>query len=279
MKVIKNSKLNPKESASSPMGDVIGSIKSGLNLSEGIQAEDAVIASLERMLDNRYVILRDVTRDVTLPGLRVPIPLVLLGPTGVRVLNPSSKRGIYRAQGENWEQMDDRRQDFKPAQPNLIMRAQLMARAVEKFLTGQGYELPEVEPVLVFTEPGVHIETVRPVVRVILIDGLERFTAGLAQGYPILEKEDVQKIADLFSDSMGLKNLDASAYPKQDVFSFTDEEAETNPSWLDQIPAGEGIVSTLNKIPFSSRQWLLLGTMMIVNVFVLLTFILLVLVS
>jgi hypothetical protein len=275
MKVIKNSKLNPKESASSPMGDVIGSIKSGLNLSEGIQAEDAVIASLERMLDNRYVILR----DVTLPGLKVPIPLVLVGPTGVRVLNPNSMRGIYRAQGENWEQMDDRRQDFKPAQPNLIMRAQLMARAVEKFLTGQGYELPEVEPVLVFTEPGVHIETVRPVVRVILIDGLERFTAGLAQGYPILEKEDVQKIADLFSDSMGLKNLDASAYPEQDVFSFTDEEAETNPSWLDQIPAGEGIVSTLNKIPFSSRQWLLLGTMMIVNVFVLLTFILLVLVS
>lgn len=275
MKVIENSKLNSKESASSPVDDVVSSIKLGLNLSQGVQAEDAITASLERMLDNRYVILR----DVTLPGLKVPIPLVLVGPTGVRVMHPSSTRGVYRAQGENWEQMDDRRQVFKPAQPNLIRRAQLMALAVAKFLTARDYELPEVEPVLVFTDPGVHIEAVRPVVRVILIDGLERFTAGLAQGYPILEKEDVQKIVKLFSDSMGLGDLDASPYPEEDVFSYKDEEVERKPSWQDSIPAGDSIVSTLDKIPFTGRQWLLLGTMMIVNVFVLLAFILVVLVS
>lgn len=275
MKVVENSKLKRKDSVSSPMSDVISSIKSGLNITEAVQAEDAVIASLKRMLDNRYVILR----DVILPGLKVPIPLVLVGPTGVRVLTPSSMRGVYRAQGENWEQMDERRRDFKPAQPNMIMRAQLLARAVEKFLAERGYELPEVESVLIFTDPGVHIETVRPVVRVILIDGLDRFTAGLAQGYPILEKDEIQKVVDLFSASMGLMDKEVSAHPEHDVFSFKDEEVETRPAWQDRIPQGEGIVDALNKIPFTGRQWLLLGTMMIVNVFVLLAFLLLVLVS
>ena len=153
MKIIENSKLNHKENVSSPMNDVISSIKSGLNITEIVQAKDAVIASLERMLDNRYVVLR----DVILPGLKVPVPLVLVGPSGVHVLNPSSIRGVYRAQGENWERMDQRRRDFKPAQPNLIMRAELLARAVKKFLTERGYELPEVEAVLIFTDPGVHI--------------------------------------------------------------------------------------------------------------------------
>ena len=275
MKVIENSRIHGDDSASSPVDEVLSSIKLGLNRTQGVQAEDAVIASLERMLDNRYVILRDATLD----GLTVPIPLVLVGPTGVRVLNSSAIKGVYRARGENWEQMDDRKQDFSPAQPNLILRAQLMARAVEKFLAVRDYELPEVEPVLILTDPGIHVEAVRPVVRVILIDGLERFTAGLSQGYPILDKEDVQKIVDLFTDSMGLGDLDASPYPERDVFSFEDEEVESKPSMQDRIPRGDSVVASLDKIPFSGRQWLLLGVMMIVNIFVLISFVLLVLVS
>jgi len=275
MKIIENTTLNRKESASSPVNDVISSIKSGLNIKESLQAKDIVLASLKRMLDNRFVIIQ----DVILPGLKVPVPLVLVGPSGVCVLHPSSTRGVYRAQGENWEKMDERRRDFKPAKPNLVIRAELLSRAVKKFLTERGYELPEVEPVLIFTDPGVHIETVRPVVRVILIDGIERFITGLAQGYPILEKDDVTKIVDLFSVSMGLVNQDVAAQPEYDVFSFKDEKVEKKPSWYDNVPQGDGIVDMLNKIPFTSKQWLLLGTMMIVNVFVLLTFLLLVLVS
>jgi hypothetical protein len=275
MKVIENSKLKRKESVSSPMNDVISSIKSGLKITEDVPAEDAVIASLARMLDNRYVILK----DVILPGLKVPIPLLLIGPSGVCVLTASSMRGVYRAQGENWERMDERRRDFRPAQPNMLLRAQLLARAFEKFFTERGYELPEVESVLIFTDPGVHIESVRPVVRIILIDGIERFTTGLVQGYPVLEKDDVQKIVDLFSASMGLVDAEVSTHPEHDVFSFKDEKVERGPSWQDRLPQGEGIVDALNKVPFSGRQWFLLGTMMVVNVFVLLAFLVLVLVS
>lgn len=275
MKVIENSKLKRKESVSNPMSDVISSIKSGLKITEDVPAEDAVIASLARMLDHRYVILK----DVILPGLKVPIPLILVGPSGVCVLTPSPMRGVYRAQGENWERMDERRKDFRPAQPNMLLRAQLLARAVEKFFNERGYELPKVESALIFTDPGVHIETVRPVVRIILIDGIERFTTGLAQGYPILEKDDVQKIVNLFSASMGLADEEVSTLPEHDVFSFMDEEVETGPAWQDRLPQGDGIVDALNKIPFSGRQWLLLGSMMVVNVFVILAFLVLVLVS
>ena len=84
---------------------------------------------------------------------------------------------------------------------------------------------------------------------------------------------------DLFSASMGLMAQDVPAHPEYDVFSFKDEDVESKPSWYDSLPQGEGFVDMLNKIPFTSKQWLLLGTMMIVNVFVLLAFLLLVLVS
>jgi hypothetical protein len=76
-----------------------------------------------------------------------------------------------------------------------------------------------------------------------------------------------------------LVDQDVAAQPEYDVFSFKDEKVETKPSWYDNVPQGDGIVDMLNRIPFTSKQWLLLGTMMIVNVFVLLAFLLLVLVS
>ncbi len=196
-------------------------------------------------MDNRYVILR----NVQLEGLDIPIPLILVGPTGARVIYPSASRGVYRARGETWEQMDDRAQVYRAATPNLISRTQLMAQAVSAYLTGRDMPLPEVEPVLMFSDPGTHVETVRPLVRVVLVDGLERFVAGLLQSRSYLDKENVQKIVVLLTQLSGL-DLDASPYPERDAFTYADEKKPSQLSTLaDRLPRGERMVSSLTKSP------------------------------
>jgi hypothetical protein len=237
-----------------------------------MESQEGLIAALEKALDNRYNMLR----NVTLEGLDIPIPLVLVGPPGIRVIYPSAARGIFRAKADIFEFMDERTQSYRSANPNLMTRTALMGQAVATFLTARGMPPMDVEPVLYFSDPGTHVETVRPVVRILLVDGLERFIAGLLQSRIFLDKEEVQKMTDQFLKSMGISERDLSPFPERDAFSFSDYSGD-KPSLGDRLPRGEGMVKTLNKIPFSGRQWFLLGCMVVVNIVVLIAFVLLVL--
>ena len=58
------------------------------------EAEKAVLATFQRLLDNQYVMLRAIPLD----DPEVPIPLVLVGPPGVRMFYARSLKGLF-AQG------------------------------------------------------------------------------------------------------------------------------------------------------------------------------------
>ena len=62
-----------------------------------------------------------------------------------------------------------------------------------------------------------------------------------------------------------------SLYPERDAFSFSDESAARSkgPTIADRLPRGERAVSTLNKIPLSNRQWLVLGCLVAINILIL----------
>jgi hypothetical protein len=135
-----------------------------------------------------------------------------------------------------------------------------------------------VEPFLYFSDPGTHVDATRPIVRVLPVDGLERFVAGLLQSRVYFEKEEVQKLVDLLRKFMGVSGWQPSAFPERDAFSFADDE-RSEASVLDRIPRGEGMVKTLNKIPFSGRQWALLGCMVVINIAILIAFVVLVLMT
>lgn len=275
MKVIENPNFKEKRTSLNRLDEMISSLRLGKEWTQDMKAQDNVISSLEKLLDNRYVMLR----NVSLEGLDVPIPLILVGPTGVRVLYPSAARGVFRARGDAWEQMDNTRQVFRALAPNLLTRAMLMAQAVSAFLVVRELPMPEIEPVLIFVDPGTHVDTVRPEVRVVTMDGLERYLAGVVQSRPYLEKEDVQKVVDVFMQSMGHPGMGAGEAPKRDVFTFTDEMERQQPTILDRLPRGERVVSTLNKIPFNTRQWLLLGMLVVIDILVLVGFVLLILLA
>jgi hypothetical protein len=245
---------------------MIGSLKLGRATPQEVQAQQAVIAVLEKALDNRYFLLR----DISLVEQEMPIPLILVGPAGIRVIYPLALRGVYRARVDEWEQLDTQRQTYRPVTPNLIIQAQQMAQAVEEHIKAQNIDPPPVEPALVFTDTGVHIEMVRPAVRIVLIDAIDRFIAGLLQAPVMLSKEEVQQSTDSLAKALGMDE-ERSLYPEQDAFSFSDESAARSkgPTIADRLPRGERAVSTLNKIPLSNRQWLVLGCLVAVNILIL----------
>ena len=71
--------------------------------------------------------------------------------------------------------MDDRTQRFKITRPNLLLRTQMMARAVDTYLAVRNFDLASAEAVLVFTDPGIHVDTIRPIIRVVQADALDRY--------------------------------------------------------------------------------------------------------
>jgi hypothetical protein len=231
-----------------------------------------VIAALGKALNNQYVLLR----NVTLEGLSIPIPLVLAGPPGVRIIYASAVRGVYRAKGEGWEKMNDGSKNFSIHRPNLITRTLLMARAVLAYLNNQGQTLPEVEPVIVFTQPGVHVETVRPVVRVVLMDALDRFITGFVQSRGILTPDQIQDIVKLLGGRVDIVET-AAGEIERDAFSFREEHLRA-PSRLDKIPRGDKMVSRLtSKVPFTTRQVVLLGMLVFINIIVLIALVIILL--
>jgi hypothetical protein len=54
----------------------------------------------------------------------------------------------------------------------------------------------EVEPVLIGADPGLHIESVKPAIRVLMIDGVKSYVANLLTAQPVLRAESVYEFSE-----------------------------------------------------------------------------------
>jgi hypothetical protein len=273
MKIVESARL--AEESKEP--GVIDKARETLNVSwlkKQASAEDIFISALNRTLDNKYYLLQ----EVTLEGLEAPIPLILISPSGAHVIFPSSIKGIYRAKEDVWEVLDEHSRRFKAARPNLLTITEQMAHALDDHLKTQGYDLPAVEPLLFFSDPGIHVDTQRPVTRVVLADALERFVAGLLQKQSIVTPETVQKIVRSLVGEVPAANL--QKIPEHDAFSFLDnEEQQSQKPPTPRVVIDQREPDFLEKVPFNRRQWLILGMLLIVNIIILSALVVFVLVS
>jgi hypothetical protein len=154
-----------------------------------IEAQKSVIAVLDKVLDKNYTLLRNVIP----PGLDARIPLILVGPTGVFVMYVSTLVGLYRAKGDQWGTISGNA--FKPERPNLLIRTERMARAVQVFLQRQGFtELSSVEAVLLCADPTFNVDSLRPIIRVVLRDALEYFAVSITQARLVFSPETVHNV-------------------------------------------------------------------------------------
>jgi hypothetical protein len=156
-----------------------------------LDAQKSVIAVLDRALDHKFTLLRNVTP----PGLGIMIPLILIGPSGVYVMGINHLPGLFSARGDQWGAISDG--GMKLEKVNLLTRLGKMARAVQVYLQRQGYsDMNGVEAVLLCSDPSTNVDSVRPIIRVVMRDALERFAVSIAQGRVVLSPESVFDITN-----------------------------------------------------------------------------------
>lgn len=190
MRTIERSDFCDESGAISLENRLRATLRFGLRWFGEMQDQEWVSRRLSGVLSNDYVLVR----NLTLPGAAQPVPLVLVGPQGVRVLVATSVRGVFRAKGEEWLTFRSGAGRFRRVRPNQQAIALGHAEAVHRFLQGQGFPLPEVEAMLVFTNPRTHVDTARPRARIVLADGLEHMAANLTQLRPIMDQEDIESV-------------------------------------------------------------------------------------
>lgn len=170
---------------------VQGMLQYGFNWPRELEAQSAIIKYFDRQLEKGYTLIR----NLALGQSGIVIPMILLGPTGIYVIEVTHLRGRYEARGDTWNvESGDR---YAPAPVNLIQRTMRMARALQAFIERQGLRIPvTIDPVLIAGDPGLHIESVRPAIKVMMIDGIKAFVNGLVNGSPVLNNMQVNDFTD-----------------------------------------------------------------------------------
>ena len=168
-----------------------GMLKFGFNWPTELQAQKAIVTFLDRQLEKGYTLIR----NLTLGASGITVPMILLGPAGIYVIHVTYLRGRYEARGNAWN--EESGTSFKPAATNLIQQTARMAAAVKAFIERQGVKIPiNIEPVLIGANPGLHVESVKPVVKVLMIDGIKSFVTGLSTAGRVLSAEAVHEFTE-----------------------------------------------------------------------------------
>jgi hypothetical protein len=191
MKLIDQTPLQDEKGKIGIVQRVQGTLKYGLNWYPELEAQKFALSLLDRGLEKGYTIVR----NTTLGASGIVIPLAIVGPAGIFVAYVTHLRGQYQARGDSWGTLSG--QSFKPAAVNLLTRTERLARALQAFIERQGVKLPKpVEPVLLTANPGMHVQSLRPIVRVVMVDALERWAVSLSKAAPVYTVESAYELAD-----------------------------------------------------------------------------------
>ncbi|MGE5072172.1 MAG: NERD domain-containing protein [Anaerolineae bacterium] len=309
MKIIDKTPLQNEKGEIGSLQRLQGTLEHGLQWYPELEAQKAVITQLELVLEKGFTLIR----NVTLGSSPIVEPLILIGPPGVYVIHVTPLSGFYEAKGDQWNQVKSGRP--YPASTNLMQRVARLARALQVFLERQGVTLPgPVEPVLMASSPAMHIDSLRPMVRVVLSDAVRQFAASLLQARPVLRPEFTYEIADriitprpkapppepeevktpeYIPPSLRDQEQEEEETPSRAraIFHAAEEAKPFDPADLDfafdenaetaeaEVPPELKEPSPSQRLPpvrtgaaFSSRQWILLGGMAIVECCVLAAF-------
>lgn len=260
---------------------VRGTLRNGLSWYGEMQAIDTAFRKLEKSLGNEHVALT----SVVIPESEITVPLLLLSPQGVRVFLPTGTQGVFRAKGDEWLKFGggtSRR--FTEAKPNLQWRVLEMAQTTIDYLRRVGFGLPEVEPVLIFTNPRTHVEAANAPARIVLADAIERFAAKLLQFQPIMDQDDIRDLIQALTRPEELQ-AEAEPAPVPEPRPAAPRPSRPidlpEPSRVDSHALIHGEAAALSprqqralseikpkRFPFTRKQWILLGIMAILDILV-----------
>lgn len=230
-----------------------------------MKSQELVISNLNRVLDHHFTLLR----NVPLPGSNIKIPLVLIGSHGISVLHNNITKGMFRAEGDRWEVMDTRLRDFKPSKPNLIKRTEQMTEAFQHFLIESGVER-DVDGILIFTDPGTHVNSNRPDVRIILMDAIERFGVSLLQKPQLMTMEDVRQLVDRITEAVQPEEIREEG-----------DRIVPYQQFAENVDSGflRALAPLQRRMNLSRPQWILLAIFAVLDVLVLIGFVIFILLT
>lgn len=263
IKIIDRSEFREQDGSIGLENRIRGTLQHGFSWYGQMQAQEEVTKRLSKTLNQEHTLLR----NVLISGTSVVVPMLLLSPQGVRVIYPSTIRGVFRAKRDDWLRFDGRSRRFKRTVPNLQSQALAYSEVVHEYLTTLGYQIPDVETVLIFTNPRTHVDSARPRTRIVLMDAIEHFARNLIQFQPIMDQEDINTLSrailhprlpevehppspEPLPESRE-EPVDASYLEPEDVFT-----AEVEPlGWLAQT------LHRLTSLPLTRNQWIVLALM------------------
>ena len=240
-----------------------GIFTKGFNWDEDLKAQELVASRFSRLLDSKYTLLR----GIRLAADEAPIPLILVGPPGLVVINPKGLKGVFQAKSENWLELDRVSQQYRPASQNLITESLELAKKLDTFLEKGELQYPQSQPVLFLAHPGVYVETNRPAVRIIRVDGIDRFGSSLPQSEVMLDAIQIQAAVDRLTGA-----FEASRKER------TDQMLKEQEQRFEKKPAAEPS-PLISKINMTRSQAILLAVMGVVEILLLIVFVVVVILS
>jgi hypothetical protein len=270
MKLIDFTKKNTQESS---LQRTLGQIREQLPFlgKNTAQVQRVIMARFQRGLDNRFTMIQNFPPQ----GQTKLIPFILVGPTGVAVLNLNMDRGIYRIKEETWQELNKTTRKYGLARVDLVKQTQNLARTVSALLAENGQPVAEVTPVLLFGDAGVHVDSTRPAIRLVLADGVERLVDSFRQGNETLNAVNVKAICDIF-DHIAHPILPVTG--KEEDFFGKDLGLDVEkPKPKAPRPAPQiNLPPSLSRLKFTRGQWIFLVAFLVVNIMLLIGVILLV---
>lgn len=237
MRLIEKTPYLEEDGSISVINRIQGTIKNGFSWYGNLQEQAKAVAFFKKQFDKKFTLIRNLTLD----GSEITIPCILIGPPGVYVFIITGIEGTYRAKGDNWGKVDGEK--YKEANINLVQRTQQFSKAVNLYLEKQGIELPQpITPILLALNPRLHLEIVRPAIRIVMNDALERFAVQLRQSPPVMVVSDVHQVSEALISPLRKKAAKPTPItpPQEDNlndlgFSFEDEEEEEEETAQDDL--------------------------------------------
>ncbi len=236
MRIIDRTPLQDEKGNIGIVERIQGTLKYGWNWYAEMEAQKAVIAQLDRMLEKSFVLIR----NFTLPNSEIVIPIILIGTGGIWVIHVTNAKGYFEAKGDQWNMIVKGKS--QPARVNLLTHTMRLCRAFQKYLEIQKFHLPvTVEPALIASDPGAQIEAMRPIVRVVRSDAIKQFAAMLLQAQPLLSTSAIYDLADQIIDPNLRKEMQSSPPAKEAekpvsraraIFDAAEKAKEFNPQEL-----------------------------------------------
>lgn len=242
-----------------------------------VHAEDTIIQRFQRGLDNRFIMLHNLRFESDAP----PFPPILVGPMGLFVFNLSKEGGFFKAKEDSWWKMDQSTHRFNPGRPNLIKQSQEYAKKLANLLDGRGKSHPEIVPVLIFANQGVHVETTNPAIRIVRMDGVDNLIATLLNSEVVLQSNEINYLSDslefLADPDKAIPLGEGEDFFGQDLLVPEEKAPPKAPSI--KVPTDMPLPAVEEKLQFTKKQWTILIVLLSSTIVILLGAIIFVLIS